>query len=84
MVTIGLLVLFLLFWIGAIYYGVLFFKSVQTKFQIMYATLFLFCSQGIMFTKVVSWQTMHRNRITREIKRLELRIAELHETMKNK
>ena len=77
LVTISLFVLFVLFWAAAIHCGILFFKSEDTKYQIMYAVLFIFCTQGIMFTKIVGWQTMHRNRIAREIKRLELRIAEL-------
>ncbi len=63
---------------------ILFFKTGQTKFQIMYAAIFVCSIQSIILAKIVYWQTMHRNRITREIKRLELRIAELDETVKNK
>ena len=61
-----------------------FFKTEQTKFQIMYAAIFVCCIQAIILAKIVCWQTMHTNRITREIKRLELRIAELNETVKEK
>ena len=64
--------------------AVLFFKTDQTKFQIMYAAVFVCSTQVIIHAKIVYWQTMHRNRITREVKRLELRIAELAEIVKNK
>ena len=64
--------------------AILFFITGQTKFQLMYAAIFICCFQSIILAKIVYWQTIHRNRITREIKRLELRIAELNETVKNK
>jgi hypothetical protein len=34
--------------------------------------------------KIFAWQMIHRNSIKREIKRLELRIAELSEMVKSK
>jgi uncharacterized membrane protein YoaK (UPF0700 family) len=58
-----------------------FFQTNQTKFQIMYAAIFICCIQAIILAKIVCWQTMQRNQITREIKRLELRITELSETL---
>ena len=64
--------------------AILFFITGQTKYQIMYAAIFICCFQSIILAKIVYWQTIHRNRITREIKRLELRIAELSEVIKSK
>jgi hypothetical protein len=64
--------------------GILFFNAHQTKYQIMYAAIFICSIQVIILAKIVYWQTMHRNRITKELKRLELRIADLNETVKGK
>ncbi len=68
---------------GAIYCGIRFFKTDQMQFQIMYATIFACCIQFMIFSKNKYWQMLHRHNINREIKRLELRIAELNRTVKN-
>ena len=68
----------------AIISGILFLISGTTKYQIMYAALFVvFLLIGYLI-KIFSWVWGSRNIISREIKRLELRIAELNETVKNK
>ncbi len=72
------------FFAGAIYCGIKFFKTDQTQFQIMHAAIFVCCVQGMIFSKAKYWQMLHKINISREIKRLELRIAELNETVKNK
>ncbi len=72
------------FFAGAIYCGVKFFKTDLSQFQLMYAAIFICCVQGIIFSKVKYWQMMHKNNISREIKRLELRIAALDETGRSK
>jgi hypothetical protein len=69
---------------GAIYCGIKFFMTDQSQFQLMYAAIFICCVQGIFTSKVKYWQMFHKNNISREIKRLELRIAELNETIDNK
>ena len=74
----------IIFLVGSVYCGVWFFKAEQTKYMIMYAAGFVCFVQGISLIKIFAWQIIHRNGIRREIKRLELRIAELAETMKNK
>ena len=61
-----------------------FFRTNQTKFQIMYAAIFICCSLSIGFMKIMAFVMIIRHNIKREIKRLELRIAELNETVKNK
>lgn len=62
---------------GATYCAVRFFDAEQTRPQILYAALFVCCIQFLSLTKIFAWQMIHRNGIMREIKRLELRIAEL-------
>ena len=69
---------------GIIYCGIRFFMTDQTQFQIMYAAIFVCCVQVCIFSKVKYWQMLFKNNTSREIKRLELRIAELNETVKNK
>jgi hypothetical protein len=81
MLSIALFVWFwgLLFIAGAVYSGIQFFKVDQTRAQIMYATIFTCSFICVAFMKVFAWQMIHRTGITREIKRLELRIAQLGE-----
>ena len=62
---------------GAVYSALQFFRNVETRDQIMYAGIFICCVQFLALTKIFAWQLIHRNGILREIKRLELRIAEL-------
>ncbi|MHC4309964.1 MAG: DUF6768 family protein [Planctomycetota bacterium] len=50
----------------------------------MYAAIFVCCIEFCIFSKSKYWQMLYKMNISREIKRLELRIAELNETMKNK
>jgi hypothetical protein len=71
----------LLFFAGAIYTGVRFCSAGQTRNQIMYATGFICCVYLLGLMKVFAWQMLHRNSIKREIKRLELRIAELAKSL---
>ena len=73
-----------IFMAGAVYSAVKFFDTNDTRYQIMYAVLFMTFIQWVGAIKVFAWQMIHRNSIKREIKRLELRIAELNQTLKNK
>ena len=68
----------------AILSGILFLKTDHTKYQIMYAAFFVCCILIGYLIKVFGWVMVSRNSISREIKRLELRIAELNETVKDK
>jgi len=76
-VIILLWVDFLIILALAVFCGIKFFKTDQTQYQIMYATIFLCCTQIFILIKIFAWQMIHRNSIKREIKHLELRIAEL-------
>ena len=86
MLSVALLVwvFALLFFGGAVYSGIQFSNSDQTKEQIMYAALFLLFVEGIAMMKIFAWQMLARNSVKREIKRLELRVAELNETVKGR
>ena len=67
----------------AVISGILFFLADTTKYQIMYAACFVCCLLIGYLIKVFAWVWGSRNSIRQEIKRLELRIAELSETVKN-
>jgi hypothetical protein len=69
---------------GAIFCGIKFFNTQQVRYQIMFAAIFICCVQFVTLRKNIYWQMLHKNSISREIKRLEIRIAELSETVKNK
>ena len=74
----------IIFFAGAVYSSIQFYKTDQTKLQIMYAAIFILCVGGIGWMKIFGWQMLNKNSIKREIKRLELRITELSQTVKGK
>jgi hypothetical protein len=83
-VMIAVWVWFFIFMVPIIISVILFFETDQIKFQIMYAAIFICCTLSIGFLKVLAWVMLQRHSIKREIKRLELRIAELDQTVKSK
>lgn len=68
----------------AVYSAMQFFKADQTQGQIMYAALFILGAHGVGLMKILAWEMMNRHSIRRDLKRLELRVAELSETLKSK
>lgn len=72
------------FFAGATYCGIQFRYADQTKSQILYASLFVLFVEGIALMKIFAWQMLAKNAVNREIKRLELRIANLTETVRGK
>jgi hypothetical protein len=74
----------LVFIVLAVFCGIEFFDTQQVQYQIMYAAIFVCCIEFVILRKNIYWQMLHKNSISREIKRLEIRIAELNETVKNK
>ena len=66
---------------GCVFCAVKFFDTDLVRDQIMYATIFMVCIVFLSLIKIFAWQLMHRTGIKREIKRLELRIAELSAKM---
>ena len=83
-VAINIWVWFFIFLAPMVYSATQFFKTDQTKLQIMYAAIFVCCFSAIGFLKVLGWVMLSRHLAGREIKRLELRIVELNEFVKNK
>jgi len=71
----------IVFLVGAGYSAVKFFETDQTQEQIMYASIFICLAQFIGLMKVFAWQMLARNSVKREIKRLEIRIAELAKSL---
>lgn len=71
----------IIFFAGAAYSAARFLGSNETKSQIMYAAIFVPCVLGIGFMKVFAWEMVNRHSIKREIKRLELCIADLAKSL---
>ena len=67
----------------AVFSGVRFFRTDETKYQIMYAAIFVCCVQFIALIKIFAWQMIHRNSIKRAVDRLEMRISELGRAAKS-
>ena len=67
----------LVFIVPAIYCGIKFFGTEHVQFQLMYAAIFICCVHVIFLRKVIYWQMLQKNGISREVKRLEVRIVEL-------
>lgn len=61
----------------AVFAAYQFFQAQGTQAMIAWATAFLWFSLWVAMLKIWFWMEMQRLPITREIKRLELRIAEL-------
>ena len=81
----------IIFWIHILFFlvlmivcGILFLMADQTKDQIMYASFFVCCVVLCYLIKVFAWIMVSKNSTQRELKRLEIRIAELAELIKNK
>ncbi|MHC4638567.1 MAG: DUF6768 family protein [Planctomycetota bacterium] len=82
--TINFYVFSIFFMAVAIISAIEFFGTNQTKDQIMYAAIFICCSLSVFLCKACAFVMIARHNIKREIKKVELRIAELAETVKNK
>ncbi|MBN1418907.1 MAG: hypothetical protein JXP34_09030 [Planctomycetes bacterium] len=66
----------------AVLCAVQFFQSEETRYQVMYAALFVCFMQWAALPKVFAWQVLHNNRIKREIQRVEVRILDEIRTLK--
>lgn len=75
--TVGTLVLFgLLFVIGY-----QFFQADEIQEMIAWATAFTTCFVWLALMKLWFWLEMHKNAVTREVKRLELQLASLSQKL---
>ena len=77
---------FVYFWLatfaaGAVAAGGCFFQADAVKDLILYAGLFGVSLLMIVVLKLWYWMLMNRNAVLREVKRLELRVAELAERL---
>jgi len=68
----------------AVFSAIRFFHTDQIQQQIMYAALFIVGLHELGLIKTFAWQMAHRRNLKREIKRLELRVMELGETLKGR
>jgi hypothetical protein len=82
--VISLYVWFFIFLAPIIISVIQFFKTDDTQFQIMYAAIFVCCCLSIGCLKIYMLVILQKHRTSREIKRLEFRIVELTEVIKNK
>ncbi len=63
--------------------AILFFQTNNPQYHILYATLFICSVQVLILTKIVYYLAVIRNRTLRDIKRLELCMAEMNEKLKD-
>lgn len=75
------MVLFVWFWAivfiaGAVYCGVRFFRTDETRLQIAFAAGFICFVHAIGLMKVFGWQLIHKRSLSLQIKRLEAAVAE--------
>ena len=68
----------------AVYAAVQFFDADEVAEMIRWAGIFFFCMTAIMANKLWHWMEMQRYALTREIKRLELQIATLSESLRER
>lgn len=65
------------FFIVFVWAGVRFFSGVTAADPLFWATIFLMTGVGVSMMKIMHWMMINRNRVLREIKRLELEVARL-------
>ena len=68
----------------AVYSGIQFFHTDQARWQIVYAALFIVGVHEFGMIRTFVWQMSHRQNLKRDLKRLELRVAEMREALKDK
>ena len=84
LVMLNVFVCYLICLVPIIFCVIKFFRTDQTRYQIMCAAIVVCCSHWLGFISVYAWVMMQRPSISRKINRLELRIAELNETLQKK
>ncbi len=67
----------LVFFAGFVYAGVEFFSLATSAEPLFWATIFIMTGVGMTMIKLMHWSLINRNRVVREIKRLELEVARL-------
>ena len=67
----------LVFFVVWIWSGFQFFDAAGVEDKILWATVFLMSGMMMSMIKMMHWMLINRNRILREVKRLELEVARL-------
>ena len=67
----------LVFFAGFVYAGVEFFSLATSEEPLFWATIFIMTGVGMTMIKLMHWMLINRNRVLREIKRLELELARM-------
>jgi hypothetical protein len=83
-VVINLYGWFFVLLIAIIYSVVQFFNTDQTQYHILYAAVFVCSWVTIGIAKIYALVILQKFKLRREVKRLELRVAELSESVKSK
>ncbi len=73
----------LVFFVLAIVTAVKFFTTEDSRDMMLWALAFVFCMSAVSMMKVWFWMELNKNAIMREIKRLELQIAQLAARVKD-
>ena len=82
--VLSILMMFIaaIFFVLAVYSAVQFFRAEATKDLIMWTSSFFFFMMGTTAMKVWWWMEMEKNATVREIKRVELQLANLASQVK--
>jgi hypothetical protein len=67
----------LVFFVGFVYAGVELFSMVSSEDPLFWAAIFIMTGVAMSMIKLMHWMLINRNRLLREIKRLELETARL-------
>jgi hypothetical protein len=67
----------LVFFAGFVYAGIEFFSIATSEDPLFWATIFVMTGIGVSMMKIMHWMLINRNRLLREIKRLELEVARM-------
>jgi len=67
----------LVFFVVFVWAGVRFFGAATAEDPIFWSTIFLASGMGVSMMKIMHWMLINRNRLLREVKRLELEVARL-------
>lgn len=71
----------LVFFVVFVWAGVRFFSATTAAEPIFWSTIFLMTGIGVSMVKVMHWMTINRNRLLREVKRLELEVARMRKVV---
>ncbi len=82
--SIGWAIITLIFFVFAIYAAVEFLDTDVPGEQILWGAIFFFMLGSIMSMKIWGWMEMQKNQMIREIKRVELQVANLAARMSEK